>query len=282
MKTVLLPTDFSKNAWNAIFTALKLFYDLQCKFLLINTYEPELTNVLGDHGEKRLGSIYQSMEEESRKKMDEMLEYLREHHKNPRHEFKTLLRPGDLIGEVRERIKKKPVDLIVMGTQGATGADRVFLGSNTVRMLKTVKNKPVLVVPGTYDFQRLDQVIFPTDYTHYYEPYELQVLLDLLKVWKSTLHVAYAAREFKLKPGQESNKKLLETRLKGVKVRFEEIPLEDNLSEAISDFGEAIRADMIVLMRHKHSFLENLTREKVVKRIAFDSKLPLLILPQFL
>ncbi len=282
MKTVLLPTDFSKNAWNAIFTALKLFYDLQCKFLLINTYEPELTNVLGDHGEKRLGSIYQSMEEESRKKMDEMLEYLREHHKNPRHEFKTLLRPGDLIGEVRERIKKKPVDLIVMGTQGATGADRVFLGSNTVRMLKTVKNKPVLVVPGTYDFQRLDQVIFPTDYTHYYEPYELQVLLDLLKVWKSTLHVAYAAREFKLKPGQESNKKLLETRLKGVKVRFEEIPLEDNLSEAISDFGDAIRADMIVLMRHKHSFLENLTREKVVKRIAFDSKLPLLILPQFL
>ena len=282
MKTVLLPTDFSKNAWNAIFTALKLFYDLQCKFLLINTYEPELTNVLGDHGEKRLGSIYQSMEEESKKKMDEMLEYLREHHKNPRHEFKTLLRPGDLIGEVRERIKKKPVDLIVMGTQGATGADRVFLGSNTVRMLKTVKNKPVLVVPGTYDFQRLDQVIFPTDYTHYYEPYELQVLLDLLKVWKSTLHVAYAAREFKLKPGQESNKKLLETRLKGVKVRFEEIPLEDNLSEAISGFGEAIRADMIVLMRHKHSFLENLTREKVVKRIAFDSKLPLLILPQFL
>ena len=282
MKTVLLPTDFSKNAWNAIFTALKLFYDLQCKFLLINTYEPELTNVLGDHGEKRLGSIYQSMEEESKKKMDEMLEYLREHHKNPRHEFKTLLRPGDLIGEVRERIKKKPVDLIVMGTQGATGADRVFLGSNTVRMLKTIKNRPVLVVPGTYDFQRLDQVIFPTDYTHYYEPYELQVLLDLLKVWKSTLHVAYAAREFKLKPGQESNKKLLETRLKGVKVRFEEIPLEDNLSEAISDFGEAIRADMIVLMRHKHSFLENLTREKVVKRIAFDSKLPLLILPQFL
>ena len=282
MKTVLLPTDFSKNAWNAIFTALKLFYDLQCKFLLINTYEPELTNVLGDHGEKRLGSIYQSMEEESKKKMDEMLEYLREHHKNPRHEFKTLLRPGDLIGEVRERIKKKPVDLIVMGTQGATGADRVFLGSNTVRMLKTIKNRPVLVVPGTYDFQRLDQVIFPTDYTHYYEPYELQVLLDLLKVWKSTLHVAYAAREFKLKPGQESNKKLLETRLKGVKVRFEEIPLEDNLSGAISDFGEAIRADMIVLMRHKHSFLENLTREKVVKRIAFDSKLPLLILPQFL
>jgi nucleotide-binding universal stress UspA family protein len=282
MKTVLLPTDFSKNAWNAIFTALKLFYDLQCRFLLVHIYEPELTNVLGDHGEKRLGAIYQAMEDESRKKMDEIIAYLREHHKNPRHEFKTLLRPGDLIGEVRERIKKHQVDLIVMGTQGATGAERVFLGSNTVRMLKTVKNRPVLVVPEAFDFQRLDHVIFPTDYTHYYEPFELQTLLDLLKVWRSTLHVAYATSEFKLKPVQESNKKLLETRLKGIKVRFEEIPLEDNLSEAISGFSDALRADMIALMRHKHGFLENLTREKVVKRIAFDSRIPLLILPQFL
>ena len=101
-------------------------------------------------------------------------------------------------------------------------------------------------------------------------------------MWKSTLHVAYAAQEFKLKPVQESNKELLKTRLKDVKVRFEEVSLKHNLSETIGDFSDSVGADMIALMQHKHSFLENLTREKVVKRIAFDSKLPLLILPQFL
>jgi nucleotide-binding universal stress UspA family protein len=282
MKTVLLPTDFSKNAWNAIFTALKLFHNIQCKFLLFHTYEPELTNILGDHGEQRLGSIYESMEAESRKQMDHILKYLREHHQNPRHTFKVLIRPGDLIGEVRGRIKKSPVDMIVMGTQGATGAERVLLGSNTVRMLKGIKNRPVLAVPESYDFQRLDHVVFPTDYTRYYEPYELQPLLELLKSWKSTLHVAYAAREFKLKPSQESNMKLLETRLQDMKVRFEKVRLEKNLSQAISEFSDAVKADMIALVQYKHSFLENLTREKVVKRIAFDSKLPLLILPQVL
>jgi nucleotide-binding universal stress UspA family protein len=282
MKTVLLPTDFSKNAWNAIFTALKLFHNIQCKFVLFHTYEPSLTDVIGDQGEKRLGGIYESMEEESRRHMAEITDYLKEHHQNPRHEFKVIIRPGDVVGEVRERMKKHPVDFIVMGTQGATGAQRVLLGSNTVHMLKTIRNRPVLAVPETYDFQRLDHVIFPTDYTRYYEPYELQPLLDLLKVWKSTLHVAYAAREFALKPAQESNRELLKTRLEGIKVRFEEIALKGSLSEAISDFSTSVRADMIALMQHKHSFLENLTREKVVKRIAFDSKLPLLILPQFL
>ncbi len=50
MKTILLPTDYSKNAWNALFTALKLFQNEDCRFLLLNTYEPNLVNVLGDQG----------------------------------------------------------------------------------------------------------------------------------------------------------------------------------------------------------------------------------------
>ena len=180
---------------------------------------------------------------------DEILKYLKENHVNPRHEFKVLIRPGDLVGEVREHIKKHPVDMIVMGTQGATGAERVFLGSNTVHMLKTIKNRPVLAVPETYDFQRLDHVVFPTDYTRYYEPHELQPLLELLKAWRSTLHVDYAARDFALKPTQESNKALLKTRLQGIKVRFEEVLLEGTLSEAISGFSSSKRADMIALMQ---------------------------------
>lgn len=282
MKTILLPTDFSKNAWNAIFTALKLYHNFQCRFLLFHTYEPELINILGDQGEQSLGTIYEAMEKESLQHMDEILKYLKENYRNPRHEIRTVIRPGDLVREVRERLRKHPVDMIVMGTQGATGADRVLLGSNTVRMLKTIKDRPVLAVPESHDFQRLDHVIFPTDYTRHYESFEIQPLIELLEAWKSTLHVVYAAREFQLKPVQESNKGLLQTRLEGVKVRFEEIPLEKDLSGCISDFSNTTRADLIALMHHRHSFLENLTREKVVKRIAFDSKLPLLILPQFL
>ncbi len=282
MKTILLPTDFSKNAWNAIFTALKLFHDIRCQFVLLHTYEPNLANILGDRGEQRLGNIYQSMEADARKRMKELLDYLKAHHQNPRHQLATLIKPGDLVWEVRHWMKAHPVDMIVMGTQGATGAARVFLGSNTVHMLKSIRNRPVLAVPQAFDFQHLNHVVFPTDYTHAYEGFELQPMLDLLTPWKATLHVAYAAREFKLKPMQESNRELLQVRLQGVKTCFEEIPLEKSLSGAIAEFSHSIRADMIALMQHRHGFIEGITKEKVVKRIAFDSKIPLLILPQFL
>lgn len=281
MKTILLPTDYSKNAWNAIFTALKLFYDQQCTFVLLHTYEPGLSNLLGDQGEGSLGGIYASLEEASIEKMKDLMAYLKEHHPNPRHTFRTLVKPGEPVGEVKKQIREKPVDMIVMGTKGATGAERVLLGSNTVRMLKSVHDKPILAVPEDFDFQRLRHVVFPTDYMHYYEPFELQPLIDLVRDWKAILHMVYAAHTHEMKPVQLSNKKLLESRLAGLDARHAEIPLEKHLSESITGYADQIRADLIVLMQHKHGFLESLTKEKVVKRIAFDSHIPLLILPQY-
>ena len=118
MKTILLPTDYSKNAWNAIFTALKLFYDQQCKFVLLHTYEPELSHLFGGEGRESMGSIYASLEEDSNARMKELMDYLREHHANPRHSFQAVVRPGNLIGEVRSRMKKHPVDLIVILVSG--------------------------------------------------------------------------------------------------------------------------------------------------------------------
>lgn len=280
MKTILLPTDYSKNAWNAIFTALKLFHDQQCTFVLLHTYIPELANVMGDQGVLQLREIYASLEESSEAKMKELVDYLRANHKNPRHTYRTVIRAGDLVAEVRNQLGQRPVDMIVMGTKGATGAERVLLGSNTVHMLKTIRNKPVLAVPEHFDFQRLSHVVFPTDYMHQYEAFELQPLIDLAGQWKATVHLAYAAREFTLNPTQQSNRKLLDTRLAGLKLRHVEIPLERHLSDAITRYSDGIRADLIALMSHKHGFLEGLTKEKVVKRIAFDPHVPLLILPQ--
>ena len=45
MKKVLLPTDFSDNAWNAITYALDLLKDESCEFFLLHTYVPAFYRV---------------------------------------------------------------------------------------------------------------------------------------------------------------------------------------------------------------------------------------------
>ena len=115
-----------------------------------------------------------------------------------------------------------------MGTKGATGAERIFMGSHTVRMITHISNRPVLAVPQTYDFQHLQKVVLPTDFEHHCEPFVLQPLLDLIGLWKAEIHVVYAAKEFGLNRTQESHKNLLEKQLKSQNTVFAEAPVENN------------------------------------------------------
>ena len=280
MKTILIPTDFSRNAWNALFTLLKLFTHQQARILILNTYEPQLANLLGDRSELRLGAIYESLEKESREQMQDLLGYLQRNHHNPRHQFEAIHRSGDLLQAIRTLAEEYPIDLIVMGTQGATGAKKVFLGSNTVRVLKAIRNKPLLVVPEDFDFQQLRTVVFPTDYIKYYEPYEISILLDLVKVWDARLQIVYVGSEFKMTSNQESHQKLLSAKLKGIPHSFVNQKLQGSVSDTIKDYAENKDAELIALMHYKHSILEVLTHNPVSKRIAFETRIPLLVLPE--
>jgi nucleotide-binding universal stress UspA family protein len=280
MKTVLLPTDFSDNAWNAIFTAIKLFYTTRCRFLILNVYHPKLDSVIGDSGDRKMQDIYHDLHEESEAALKKVLEYLQKESINPRHEFEVLSHHGELITAIRNLIRKQPIDMVIMGTQGATGAKKVLMGSNTVRVIQHIENRPVLAVPPSYDLQRLSTIVFPTDYLQAVEEYEISALTELLKQWKATLHVVYASGEALLKERQQTNRNLLKQRLQDIRVQFHEIPLKNNLSHTLAEFSHDLKADLIALVHRKRHFLQYLIREPVVKRMAFETKVPLLILPQ--
>ena len=178
-------------------------------------------------------------------------------------------------------MQQDPIDVIVLGTQGATGAKRVFLGSNTVRLIKHITSVPILAVPAQYDLQQLNTVLLPTDYIHAYSAGELQPVCDLVTPWRSELHVVYVAYEPGLKPAQEEHKRQLEQLLKGINVHFDQIELQGNVSKTLRFYAATLRANLVVLLRHRHNLLDSLTREPVVKQMAYQSDAALLVLPEF-
>ena len=90
MKKILLPTDFSDNARNAINYALSLYKDENCKFYLLNTYTPIIYNYdyrmsAGGY----LGEVADVVRENSLEKLDEIEKELKEKFNNPKHQFET-------------------------------------------------------------------------------------------------------------------------------------------------------------------------------------------------
>ncbi|MCK0190329.1 universal stress protein [Arenibacter sp. F20364] len=280
MKKILLPTDFSDNAWNAIFTALKLYTDVKCKFIILHAYEPKAMNMLGQKSQQRLGVIYDSLAQYSAQELEKIATYLSKNHNNQNHSFETISRSDTLEGAVKELVSASDIDLVVMGTQGATGAKEIFMGSNTVNVLKQLKNISILAVPKDYNFQKLRTLVFPTDYTRKYEKMELLPMVELTKLWNATIKVIHVAVEFKLNDTQKTNIKILEERLAGSNYSLHELVFEASIAHSVEQYVAETRADLLTMVRYQHSFWERIIEEPVIKKIAFHSIVPVLFLPE--
>jgi nucleotide-binding universal stress UspA family protein len=57
------------------------------------------------------------------------------------------------------------------------------------------------------------------------------------------------------------------------------MPYFASKSDVIEFFINEFGIQMLALVNYRHGFLEELVREPVVKRIAFHTRIPLLVLP---
>ena len=151
MKNILIPTDFSDNAWNATRYAIELFQNEECVFHLLNTYTPEIASsrfiAASLNGEIGNGADFCS-----KNGLEKVLEQIRNTYNFPKHQFKTISSFCILVDEINEVVQNNKIDLIITGTKGVSGVEGVFMGSNTVRIIKSIKDCPVLAVPQNFEF----------------------------------------------------------------------------------------------------------------------------------
>ncbi|WP_339656402.1 universal stress protein [uncultured Maribacter sp.] len=280
MKKIVLTTDFSENAWNAIFTALKIYADLDCHFYLLHAYEPSTLNLLGTKSQQRLGVIYDSLSKHSEQELEEMYKYFEINHKNPKHKLTTVSMAETLEEAVKDIVSQNDIDLVLMGTQGATGAKEVFLGSNTVKVLKTIKNIPIFAIPSGYNFQKLRTIILATDFAKTFKKNELDIIIELAKLWKAPIEIVHVAIEFNLNDTQNMNKTVLKERFAGLNYTFKNVPFEISISQSLNTYVGNKDSTILSIIRHHHTFWEKVIGEAIVKKIAFHSNIPVIFLPQ--
>ncbi|MCM4153477.1 universal stress protein [Arenibacter sp. N53] len=277
MKKILIPTDFSDNAYGAISYAVRLLKSENCTFYLLHTYTPAIYQseyLLHSPGQLGLGDIYRT---DSEKRLEELKLKIVASHNNPKHNFITYSAFSVLMEAIDELVERKEIDLIIMGTQGATGAKEIFLGSSTVHTIKRAKC-PVLAIPYDYNFEIPKNILFPTDYEIDYSSALLKEVLFISAIHKSTMDIMHVCTSYELNEKEESNKRKLADLLSEAKHKFHELP-DQGIIEAINSIQSEQHAQMLVMVKNKHSFLENLFLKPVINQIGFHTTIPFLVLP---
>ena len=277
MKRIILPTDFSTTSINAIRFALQLYKDEECTFYLMNTYTPAVYQaeyVLHSPGQIGLGDTYQS---ESEEHLNSLRDSLLKEFDNPAHTIINHSAYNTLVEEVNSMTENEEADLVIMGTQGATGAKEVFLGTHTVHMIQK-SICPVMAIPEDYQYSGLNSILFPTDFEIDYGSAQLHDLISLAKRNNSHVHILHLASSFGLSGEQLENRKTLKHLLGDIPHTFHDE--EDNqIIEGIYKFQKEHKVDLKIMIQNKHTFLERLFLEPIIKKIGYHLSLPFMVIP---
>ncbi|RZV56152.1 MAG: universal stress protein [Flavobacteriaceae bacterium] len=277
MKRILLPTDFSENSWNAIKYALQLFKDSECNFTLLNTYTPMIYQFEYTLESSVGAELVDAMRETSVSKLDEMVDRIEKEFKNPKHIFGKTSSFNTLLREIDELYEGNTMDLIVMGTKGATGAKEILFGSNTVHVFKNAKC-PVIAVPSGFEFEEPHEILFPSDYEVDFEDKHVALIKEIGSAYHARVNIMNVSYGYDLSEDQEKNRKKLEGYFKGIAHLFHNVS-NQTVAGAITEFQLKARVNLLTMINNKHSFFENLFFKSTINQIGFHLAIPFLVIP---
>lgn len=272
-KNILLPTDFSDNAWSAALYAFKLFAEEPCTFYFIHSTKMKVSPM--SSMSNRLARVMAENALEDLSKLKLKAENI---NANPQHNFEVITSTNDLYSAMEIMIEKSKIDLVVMGTKGATKAKEIVFGSNTVNVIQKIKNCPVLAVPDDFDFVKPKEIAFPTDFNRFYG----DELLDLKKIadlHNSRIRIVHVNEERNLSEAQDYNLAMLKANLEKHPHNFHWMPDYDKKEQAIKDFIDELNINILVMINYQHSFIESIINEPVIKKLGFQPKIPFLVIP---
>lgn len=268
MKKILVPTDFSDHAKNAIEHGINLANRFGSVLTLYHAY-----NVPSSTGS--FLSVKSFIEKEAEREMLDLLQHT-EQKLLQQTKVNSVVIQYDTIRGIVKIAEKEQYDLIVMGTQGATGLREIFFGSVTNGVLKQAKT-PLLAIPREYPVTAITEIVLAVDDLGINKPNTILPLILFAKMLNASitvLHLDYGTGDLQIAPS-------IDTMLKGVKHSFHNVAMKgDDIGANLNKFVTERGANILCMVRRKKSFWEQAFFESSTTQEVFHSNVPLLILQE--
>lgn len=273
MTSILVPTDFSENANTAIEYACELGKSLGAKVLIVNIYTPAVTqyNIVSPLIQEETNRAQKIAED----KLKSICDIVQEQYSPLDCQYKFLV--GGIVDSIEKQIEENNIDLVIMGTRGASGLERILFGSNATKVIEKVKC-PVLAVPRDVPFETPKRIVYATDFNNA-ELAHVQKLATIANAFKAEIMMTHITTD---KESLQSEEMLKRNFAKRVSEITDYTPInyfvkyEEDIDRALESFTEQVDADWIALFTHTRSLFEKLYNPSMTKSMAYHSKIPLL------
>ncbi|KKM19324.1 hypothetical protein LCGC14_1656810 [marine sediment metagenome] len=276
MIKILIPTDFSNNAMHALRYAIALFKWEEAQFYLLHAYANEVYDDFRPNSKTDVEVKETNDKKNSKNRFDRLIKDITEGSSNHNHVYKSLNAFDALVVSVKDAVKEKSIDLVIMGTKGKTNDKKIIFGSNTMQVLKYVQC-PVLIIPHDAVIHNPKRILLPTDFMLPYKPQQFKVLNYLGNEYKAEINSLYISDFEDISHRQLENKRVLIENLSDSFLFFERTGIKNRI-QAIREHILLRNIDFLVMVDSKHSFLEDLLYRSTIDELGLTIKIPFLVL----
>ncbi|WP_224998959.1 universal stress protein [Cesiribacter sp. SM1] len=283
MKTIIVATDYSRASCNALAYAAALARQWQAKIVLFNSFQLPAPAANALFLAERKGRFL-AENRERLKAIAEQTACLYNIQVGWSTNFSYITEELDVLVELLD------ADLVVMGMRGSS-EDRKIFGNSTTTIIRHAKY-PVLVVPEEASFTGIEKILFACDYKSLAANNRLKLMHELAIAFDARVQVLHVEKaEEELVPvgavsmdneGSRYNTMLgsvnLDPLLSNVKHEYKYLG-EDNIIRGIDRGVEEFKADLLVMVPHKCSFWDALLERSNTCKMAVNTHVPLLALP---
>jgi nucleotide-binding universal stress UspA family protein len=271
MKTIIVPTDFSAVATNAMNFAVDMALSINSSILLLHVYQVpvSMTDV----------PVVLVSAEELKKSSEEKLEELKNsltHISSGKLKIYTEARMGDVVDQLETLCKHVQPFAVIMGTKGATGIERILFGSTTLTTIKHLTWPVIVVPPGKEYGKGIKKIGFACDFRQVVETTPVQFIKQMVKEFNAELHVLNVDYENKqFKPETPEQSMLLHTLFEDLNPNYHFISHVD-IEDGINEFADKNNLDLLITIPKKHKLLESIFKQSSTKQLVTHSHVPVM------
>lgn len=280
MKRILVPVDFSPTSRKAFRFALQLATATNGAVLLFHVQELLEVPFIANPAERKEYNRQQSA------RILRQLQQWKQKDTTPDSKVPVscLLGKMPVVKSILQAAVDNRADLIIMGTQGATGIQRVVVGSVAARLAEQA-TVPVLLVPGRYRLKQPECIAFAG------EPgrasiQNLYSALQLAQPFGAQLHLVHLVQKEDDPVQQQKENEALHTYVTDLQkqLRYKSITAvgirTTNLVHTLEHLPRKVAYDVLVMVRRNKTYLQRLYLKSFTKSMAYITTRPLLIVPE--
>ena len=271
MKTIIVPTDFSPIATNAMNFAADMATNINASLLLLHVYQVpvSMTDV----------PVVMVSAEELRKSSEAKLQEIKDaiaHITSGKIKVYTEARLGNVSDELEDICKSIQPFAVIMGTRGTTGVERVLFGSTTLTAIRHLKWPVIVVPPGKEYGTGIKKIVFACDFDKVVEGTPIEFIKNMVKEFSAELHVLHVDHEGKnFKPGTPEESLVVHTLLQDLNPNYHFIDHID-IEDGINEFVEKNNIDLLITIPKKHKLLDSLFKHSSTKQLVTQSHVPVM------